>query len=257
MKKYFFGIFLAAQSFLAALYMGNPAEAEMIYEGFFSSKESSFGIKVGYQGDWVFNRLLRGYSGSHRRVDHFKMVMNQGVLILNYIDRFELYGTVGSMRNHFWLRPGVDNIRRKFKTDTHWTAGAGARLLLGQWGCTGLGLDGKIQYGRPRIKKVSMHGDSFSSHAHLAYHEWQISIAVYHTFRLFTPYLGFKYSNVHANANGFSKRVFNHKHVKMKNRFPYGLALGCGVSPGKKFDVNLEIQLVDEQGLSVGGNIRF
>jgi hypothetical protein len=94
MKKYFLGIFLAAHSFLAALYMGNPAEPEIVYKGFLIPKDSSFGVKLGYQGDWVFDRLLRAYSGSHRRIDYFKIVMNQGVLTLNYIDRFELYGTV-------------------------------------------------------------------------------------------------------------------------------------------------------------------
>jgi hypothetical protein len=161
------------------------------------------------------------------------------------------------MRNRFSFRPLFDHQRRKFKTDNHWTAGAGAKLLIGQWGCTGLGIDGKIQYGAPRIKRIVVNGDSFSSRAQLAYHEWQISIAVYHTFRLLTPYIGFKYSNVHANVNKLSKNVFNHRYIKMKNRFPYGLAFGCTVSTGKKIDATLEIQLVDEQGLSIGGNLRF
>lgn len=257
MKKYFFGLLITAQGVLSALYMGNPAEPEIIDTGLFISQDCSVSFKIGYEGDWVFDRLLKSYAGSHGRIDHFETWMNQGAIILNYIDRFEIYGTVGSMRNHFWYRPRIDHKRREFETSNHWTAGAGLRLLLAEWGDTGLGFDGKIQYGKPHIEWISVNGVSHSSNAHLAYHELQGSVAVYHTICFFTPYLGIKYSNVHANIGRLSKNVFPHKHFKMTNRCRFGMALGCALSQGKKIDVNLEVQLIDEQGVTLGGNIKF
>ncbi len=257
MKTYFLGLFVAAQSLLSALYMGNPAESEIIDTGFFISPDCSVGVKIGYQGDWVFDRLLKSYAGSHGKIDHFEILMNQGAVILNYLDRFEIYGTVGSMRNHFWYRPHVDHKRREFETNNHWTAGGGARFLVAEWGNTGLGVDGKVQYGKPPIEWITVNGVSSSSSGHVIYREWQGSVAAYHTLGLFTPYLGVKYTNIHANVVGLSKSVYPHRHFKMTNRSRFGMALGCTLSQGKKVDVNLEVQLIDEQGLTFGGNIKF
>ncbi len=257
MRIYFLGIFVAVQSIVAALYMGNPAEPEIIDTGFFIPQDSCMGLKIGYQGDWVFDRLLRSFAGSEGKIDQFETKMDQGVLVLNYIDRFELYGTLGSMRNHFWYRPKIDKMRREFETNNHWTAGAGAKLLLAQWGNTGLGLDGKLQYGKPGIQWITVNGVSHSSGANVAYLEWQGSVAVYHTLGLFTPYLGAKYSNVHVHVNGLSKTVYPHSHFEMTNRCRFGMALGCTLSQGKKIDVNIEVQLIDEQALTFGGNIKF
>jgi hypothetical protein len=257
MKTRFLGIFLLFQPFLAALYMGNPAEPEIIDCGFFIPQDSCMGLKIGYQGDWVFDRMLKAYVGAHGRIDRFEIQMNQGMIALNYLDRFELYGTVGAMNSSFWVRPHTDGMRREFETDNHWTAGGGVRLLLAEWGNTGIGLDGKIQYGQPSIKWITVNGVSHASGAHLAYHEWQGSFAAYHTIDLFTPYLGVKYSNVHANVSGLSKIAYSHKHFKMTNRCRFGMALGCTVSQGKKMDINVEMQLVDEQALTIGGNLKF
>ncbi|HUD01965.1 MAG TPA: hypothetical protein VMR37_06530 [Rhabdochlamydiaceae bacterium] len=257
MKVYFLGIFVFFQSLASALYMGNPAEPEIIDTGFFIPQDYCIGVKIGYQGDWAFDRFLRSYQGSSGKIDQFEIMMNQGVITLNYLDRFELYGSVGSMRDHFWYRPKVDKIRREFETHYQWTAGAGARLLLAQWGNTGIGLDGKVQYGKPGIQWITVNGVSHSTGAHLSYCEWQGSVAVYHTLGFFTPYLGAKYSNVHATVDGLSKSVYPHKHFKMTNRCRFGMALGCTLSQGKKVDVNLEVQLIDEQALTFGGNIRF
>ncbi len=49
MKNYLLGIFVAAQSLVSALYMGNPAEPEIIDTGLFISPDCSFGIKIGYK----------------------------------------------------------------------------------------------------------------------------------------------------------------------------------------------------------------
>jgi hypothetical protein len=257
MKNYLLGLFVAAQSMLSALYMGNPAEPEIIDTGLFISPDGSVGIKIGYQGDFVYDRLLKSYSGSRGKIDQFQIMMNQGAVILNFVDRLEIYGTVGSMRNHFWYRPHVDNKRREFETNNHWTAGGGVRFILAQWSNTGLGFDGKIQYGRPSIQWVTVNGVSSSSSAHLLYREYQGSVAVYHTMGFFTPYLGAKYTNVHADVDGLSKRVYPKRNFKMTNRCRFGIALGCTLSQGKKVDVNLEVQLIDEQGLTLGGNIKF
>lgn len=250
-------LLLLSPAILLGLSMGNPAEPEIIDQGFFIPQNISVGVKVGYQGDRIFDRLLKAKDKARGRVDHFAMQMDQGVVILNYLDRFEIYGSVGSMRSDFWMRPKIDQKRREFETHDSVTGGGGARLLLAQWGNTGIGFDGKIQWGKPAIKWVAVNGVSSASGAHVNYREWQGSAAVFHTVGIFTPYLGVKYSAVHAAVQGLSKKAYPHSHFKMVSRCRFGMALGCTLSSGKKFDLFVEVQMVDEQGLSFGGNIRF
>jgi major outer membrane protein len=250
-------VFLLLPSFLLALSMGNPGAPEIIDQGFFIPQSSSFGVKIGYQGDRIFDRLLRSQGKARGRVDHCNLQMDQGVLTLNYLDRFELYGSVGSMRSCFWLRPKTDQKRREFETHDNVTGGSGGRLLLAQWGNTGIGIDGKIQWGQPAIKWVTVDGVSSASGAHLTYREWQTSLAVFHTVGIFSPYLGAKYSSVHANVDGLSHKQYPHSHFKMVSRRRFGMALGCTLSSGKKFDLFAEVEMIDEQGISFGGNIKF
>ena len=242
-------------STVSALYMGNPAETELIDQGFFIPQNSCFGVKIGYEGDIVFDRKLR--SMGKGRIDDFSLIMNQATLTLNYLDRFELYGSGGALSSQFYFRPKVDNARREFQTHDHWTGGGGGRFLLAQWGNTGIGVDGKIQWGTAGIKWITVNGVSHASGAYLSYREWQASVAAYHTIDLFTPYLGVKYSNVHARVGDLSKTVYPHHHFNMYNRNRFGMALGCTLSQGKKIDLFAEVQLVDEFGLSFGGNLRF
>jgi hypothetical protein len=247
--------FLACHSIAVALYMGNPAESELIDQGLFIPQDSIIAVKIGYQGDIIFDRKLR--SMGNGRIDDFEMTMNQGSLTLNYLDRFELYGTAGAISSYFCFRPKVDNQRREFQTHDHLTGGGGGRFLLAQWGNTGIGIDGKIQWGKAGIKWITVNGVSHASGADLSYREWQASFAVYHTIDLFTPYFGIKYSNVHANVHNLSRSVYPHTHFKMYNRDRFGIALGCTLTQGKKFDLFGEVQLIDEQALTFGGNIKF
>lgn len=249
--------FLLCQTGLWALYMGNPAETEIIDTGFFIPQDNFIGVKLGYEGDIIFDRKLRSTSHAHGRIDDFSMTMNQGVITLNYLDRFELYGSGGASSSYFYFRPKVDHEKREFQTHDHGTGGVGARFLLAQWGNTGIGVDGKFQWAGAGIKWVSVNGVSHDSGAHLHYREWQASFAAYHTIDLFTPYLGFKYSNVHASVTGLSSTVYPSSHFKMYNRDRFGIALGCTVSQGKKIDLFVEVQLIDEQALSLGGNLKF
>ena len=181
--------------------MGNPAEPEIIYHGLFISEEATLGIKTGYQGDVVFDRKFNKSDKG--------MVLNQGVVTLNYIDRFELYGSGG---------------HASFRSKNRFTVGGGGKVLLSEWGNVGIGLDGKYQYSP-------------------LFREYQVAFGAYYTFDYFIPYVGIKYSNIHA------KKLFSN--------VLYGTAVGFTFSSGKWGDLNFEVQLIDELAISFGGNIKF
>ncbi len=258
MKKFIPSLFALSLPFQAhALYLGNPAEPQIMDQGFFFSQDALFTIKVGYQGDFVLNRRLRAEGPSGHRIDRFEYQMNQGVITFNFLDRLEAYGSVGAFNTTFWHRPPPDSALREVTSHDSWTAGGGLRALLMQWGHTALGIDAKFQYGRSPARWISVSGVGYGTHAHLTYREWQTGIAVSHTIDWFTPYIGATYSNVHADINGLKHSTYPYSHFKMRNPAHFGLVIGCTLSSGKKFDLTGEAHMVDELAFSLTGNLKF
>lgn len=256
MMKYL-PLMLCAASSLSALFVGNPAEPQMIDRGFFISEDALMNVKLGYLGDRVADRKMRANGHAHGRIDKMILSFDQAVVTLNYMDRLELYGSVGSMNGELSNRPGQDNKRRQYQTHDEWTAGTGGRFLLAQWKNAVIGIDGKIQWAKPGMKWEAVDGQSSNTGGHLSYCEWQVSFALSYTADWLTPYLGVKYSNAHATVSGIHKNIYRHAHFNMINRDRFGLALGFNLSPGKKFDLFAEVQMLDEQALSLGGNLKF
>lgn len=242
-------IAILSMTSLHALYMGDPAEPLLLDAGFFIPTESIVSLKAGYQGDVVWNRSLKA---SGQPFDRFEILMNQGVITLGFIDRLELYGSVGSFSAEFWNHSS--NMMVKYQTETSLTAGGGVRIVLTQWDNTTLGIDGKYQYAAPDIDWTTVHGFLVENNADLSYQEWQVGLGLSHTIDIFTPYIGATYANVHANLKHEGASL---PYLKAVNRHKFGMALGCSLSSGRKVDLNIEVRLFDEQATIISGNIKF
>ncbi len=253
---YFLALLLASAQ-LSALYLGNPAEPQVVDEGFFMSEDSFLTIKVGYQGDWVFNRKMRAHDGISGRIDRFELRMDQGVATFNILDRGEIYVSAGSLTSTYWHRPRVDKERREVESHDRWTAGGGARLILFQWGNTILGVDAKYQYSAPHFKWAAVNGTSHDTGAHMRYWEWQVGTGLSYTVDMFTPYIGATYSVAEANLTGFRHTVYPATHFHMRNVDRFGMAVGCSLSSGKKFDLTLEARMFSEQAVTAAANVKF
>jgi hypothetical protein len=250
-------LFFALPGIGSALYLGNPAEPQLIEEGLFTEPDHMAAGKIGYQGDWVSDRKLRGQGDGRGRIDQFEVWMNQGVATLNFIDRIELSASLGSMTTTFSQRRHADGILRQFQTHDGLTVGTGLSLLLMQWKNTILGIDGKYQYSTPHLKWVSVNGTGHASGGKVVDREWQVGMALSYTADLFTPYIGASYSSVHARVSGLSGAVYPDSHFEMRSRHRFGLAVGCSLSQTKKIDLTLEARMIDEQAVTGAINIKF
>lgn len=255
--RYLTLVLLTLSAHLSALYLGNPAEPQIIDKGFFLAQDSFFTVKAGYQGDWVFNRKMRAQDGVSGRVDRFQFLMNQGVVTFNILDRSEFYLSAGSMSASYWHRPHGDRERREVESHDRWTAGAGGRLIIFQWGSTVLGVDAKYQYSAPHFKWATVNGVSHATGAHMRYWEWQIGTALSYTADILTPYIGATYSVAQANLLGFQSSIYPRSHFHMRNADRFGMAVGCAISSGKMVDINLEARLISEQSITAAANVKF
>jgi hypothetical protein len=241
-----------------ALYMGNPSEPNIIQSRIFFSEDAFMIVKVGYQGDYVLDRRLKTYGGTHGRIDSFNFYMNQGVFTLNFLERFEVFGSVGAMQTTLSHRPKFDHQRREYQSNDHTTWGVGGRAILFEWGKTAIGVEGGFQWANPHIKWDALNGTSFTTDAVMRYREWQVAAGVSHQIDIFIPYGGVKYSNVYALMSQLRPDLMlQHSSFKMRSRDYFGLVLGCTLSPSKIIDFTVEVRMIDEQAISLASNIQF
>jgi len=244
-------------SLLPALYQGNPAEPELIDKGFFISQDSFFSFKLGYEGDFVSDRMLEAHEGATGRMDSFNFHVNQGVFSLNMMDGIEVYGTLGSMNAYIAHHPGFDNIRREYQTKDHLAWGTGGRVIFFRAGDYVLGCSGGYFSSASPVEWDALDGVSFPTTAKFHYHEWQIGVGLSLQIDFLVPYAAIKYSHVKSEINHLQGFFLPHTSFKMKSREHWGATLGVTITKGKYFDLTAEVQLFDEQAATVSGMLKF
>jgi hypothetical protein len=264
MKKLAIALLALVSCFqLEALYFGNIAEPEIIEEGMFLSKDNWMAIKTGYQGDFVWDRKMRAHAGSRGEVDRFQTLMNQGVVTINFADRVDFYGNVGTMSFNISHRPKPDFKKREYQSDDHFAWGYGARGIVFHWKNTVVGVVGEMQYGiAVPFKWESLNGETFDAYyrrTKIKYNEWQLGGSIAQRIEILTPYFGIQWSRVRASLKHIIPEVADGQpdHFKMNNRVVVGVTMGCTISMGSYFDLNVETRLIDQYALSAAANVKF
>ncbi len=259
MKKWIYGlVLLLMTTTLQALYLGNPYQPGDVTQGLFISEDALIGLKIGYQADYVIDRRLKSYHGVNARMDEFQSQWNQGVATCVIAERVEFYASAGSMQATFSHRPAPEHHRIQYQTSYKTTWGFGSRAIVYEWGDCCIGIEGGYQWAKPPIKWDALNGKSFTTSANLHYQEWQVGLGISKQIECFIPYGAVKYSNVSGKVALLRPDLeLDVTSFKMANRDHFGLVLGCSFTTGKFFDLTLESRLIDEQALSLAGNLRF
>jgi hypothetical protein len=263
-KKFALQTFLVALgSTLCAAPVGNTAAPQLCEEGFFISRDSWIDVRIGYEGDFVGNGRLKQCQEGSGRVDSFQQYTNSGTATLNILDRLDLFAVFGSSRvNADWRFTNLSGLATRAQLETlyHYIWAAGARGILFEWDQVALGLGGRYSYCtyKPSLLTINAVPVSVGS-ARCIWREWQIDLDISYKIDLFTPYIGVKYSRAEARIGPFSTPISNSGSGTdhFKNKTPVGLFLGCSLSTGKYFMLNVEGRLIDEDAITISGDLRF
>jgi hypothetical protein len=191
-------------------------------------------------------------------MDQFQSQWNQGVITCSIADRVDFYGSAGSMQAFFSHRPPSGGAQREYQTGYKTTWGFGARAIVYEWGDCSIGMEGGYQWAKPHLRWNSLSGTSFTTSASLHYQEWQVGIGISRQVEMFIPYGAFKYSNVHAKVVPLrSDLELGSNSFQMTNRDHFGLVFGCTFTTGKFFDLTVESRFLDEQAITLAGDLRF
>lgn len=254
---------LSISSLVHGAPVGNTAAPKLIQKGIFSSSSARTTLRGGYEGDFVSDARMSQYDEGTGRVDECSQIANSGTATLTFSQRVDLYGVFGtSSTKADWRFTDETGFIHRIKTemDEAFLWGVGARAIYYEWCGLVLGLGGRYSTSHYHPAWLTSDGiHESTSGAHLDWSEWQISFDFSYTVRLFTPYIGFKYSHARTNLTDFSVPISqdgtgdNH----FKNREPVGLYLGCALSTGNYFFLNIEGRLIDEEAITISADFRF
>lgn len=264
-----------------ALPVGNPSEASLLHEGIWfggncnatpcdtpcdpcASWCDAFSLRLGFYGDYVFNRHLAVRTdrrGNHDKdIEHTSITTNAGYIALNGWDRIDLFGTVGTTNFFIDSNASVFGLgagsRFKLETSTHFSWSVGARGTLWECGCTSLGIEGQYFQARPDIKRISLADvvTVYPQNASTKYWEWQVGVGISHRINIFVPYIAVKWSGARLDLPaGLDLDAGD----SIRNDKLWGYAVGCSIIDCEKAALTVEGRFADEKALYVNGQIRF
>ncbi len=248
---------------LFAAPVGNPVAPQILNKGLITPNDFWLNVRIGYECDVISNGKMKQTDGSSGRVDLYEQICNSGTLTFNFLDQLDLYGMFGSARTDGnWLfTTDADVIQRvQFGTTYGFLWGVGGRLIVHQWDALGLGISGSYRHLLSHPSYLTLDATNESTKGtHLQWHEWQAGVALSYRMGILIPYLGAKYSQAHALLGTFVVPISGSAsgNLHMQNRTPVGLFLGCTLSTGSYFFLNVEGRLFDEEAIAVTGEVRF
>lgn len=257
----FLVFFLFAIPLLHALPVGNPAAPRMVTEGFFLNVKSGVSGRVGYEGDFVRDGYFKQQDGD--TVDKYGETNNTATVTFNILDWTDVYAILGNSQassNWRFTNPENEVIRIQMETNAELLWGVGARVILWEGSHATLGAGGRYEQSGNKVSWLTSDGVSQSVNGtNLYWHGWQADLDVAYHIDLLTPYVGVKYSNIHSSITGAQTQIAagGSQNAYLTNRIPVGMVVGCSLSTGKYFMLNLEARLINEEAATISADIRF
>ena len=248
---------------LSAAPVGNPAAPALVRKGLIVSSDD-WSFRLGYEGDFVADGRMGQFDQGQGRVDQYQQNTHSGVVTLNLVGRLDLYGVLGSSRTEADWRfedMAAETIARiDMETEQNFLWGVGARAILYEWCNTFLGLGGRYAACDYTPEWLTSNGTAESvDGTQFSWREWQLSLDFAYKIDFLTPYIGIKYSNARTLLRNFSTPISANLTGSdtFENRIPVGLYLGCSLSNGNYFILNVEGRLVDEEAVTVSADLKF
>jgi hypothetical protein len=228
--------------------------------------EQAVKIKGSFDAEFVFSKDLHvtnELNGAELKGQW--LTAKLGMTILN---RVEPYVKVGTSDLEVKWKHGAQNI--KVDADSGFAWGGGVKANIFEY--RGIGLTGDYQYRTtdPDVTKITVNGSSINDTGPtFKIDEWQASLLLSKKFEIplkwqniyAVPYTGISYVDSNAdvsfkdpNSPGTDYSLFDANNKKL-----YGLVLGCDIVPSlaSAFSYTIELRLVDEVALSLGGAMKF
>jgi len=269
-----------------ALPVFNPTEASLYTNGTWWSTSccdpcdpcfswcDAFSLRVGFYGDYVFQRNLERSNG--HIVDSTTIFTNGGTLTLNICDWIDVWGMVGAskIKLHgdaalFATANPFSFIDLDFRSTVSWAVGARATI----WECNnfGIGVEGQYFQTTPELGFIGdesgfVRNDAGGKTAGSTYGEWQAGLGASYTYSTgcpgteFVPYIAVKWAGATFSLDNNTYVTHAANTYQLQNLTAsklWGYAVGVTATINHAFGVSVEGRWGDESAVSVDSQLRF
>ena len=258
--------------------IGNPLDLDVpersavlrqeVIEGTLDEVEQAVKIKASFDMEFVFDKDL--HVTSELNGAELKGQWWTGKLGLTLFNRVEPYVKIGTSDLEVKWKHSAQTI--EVDADSGFAWGGGLKANIWEFENSGIRLTGDMQYRitEPDATTITVNGTSVKDQgATFKVDEWQASLLVSKKFEIplklqniyAVPYAGVTYadSNVDVSFIDPNSPATDYSLFDANNKKLYGFVLGCDIVPslGSSFIYSLELRLVDEIALSLGGTMKF
>ncbi|HSX13978.1 MAG TPA: hypothetical protein VLE96_06135 [Chlamydiales bacterium] len=248
---------------LHAAPVGNPSSPRILCRGFMIPTECWVNIRGGYEGDFVFDGNMEQAEKGSGLVDKYTRSTHSGTATLDILERLDLYGVFGySKVNANWRFTDLaDRIRYvQLTAARNFLWSIGGRAILYSYDQLDIGLGARYGASHHHLSTFTIDGDSVSLQGgKCEWRGWQANLGLSYHICILTPYIGALYMDELTVIKGLASSFadFGAHSDHLRNRCPVGMYLGCTLSNGQFFMVNVESRLISEEALSVTVDFRF
>ena len=275
-----------------ALPLSNPAESTLFTDGIFCkslggcdmrdpcfSFWQAWSVRVGFYGDYVFNRHMTVATAGHPNIDCTQVFTNAGYLVFNICNRVDLFATLGATNIQFhnslkaFPNNGATQIDREqniavfFDPAFSWSIGGRANIL--HIGCFSVGVEGQYFRTNPDYNYVLSGRDGLQTYIDdqsAVYHEWQVGIGAAYCFEVCSPeisiipYVGTSWSDAHLDTGNFQLTLTPDPTVTflgLQTQKRWAYIVGGTLTLYEMIGVTVEGRFGSEKALYAMGEFRF
>lgn len=261
--KYFFILFILFFSIGYSSPVGSPAQSNLLDKGFFLPFNWPVHFKGGYEGNFLLNGRMNQVEESSGRVDGFSLQMNSGTFTFNLDHRYEICGVFGSglMKSDWRFNTGTGDSKAKVETRHGFSWAIAGNTLVYPWADSYIGIGLRITGSKANLSWLTINGVNIpSGGANFRFLQWQGSGSIGHQIGYFIPYIGLKYCNTRGRIQNIENVAIANNgqgKIHMQNRNKIGFFLGVTLTKKEYFLLNIEGRLVDEEAVSISGDLQF
>lgn len=251
-------LFLFAALPLFGVYIGNPADPALMNTGLFSAHYPFVKVTSGYVGDYISDKRYQAKTtnanfDANDAFRHFGLHSQLASVSLIFVERLEIFGLAGGSKEHLQWNENpswsdTTEMFLDFESSYQFSWGAGARVILLQWGPVFLSGD-FTYFGVPSShKSYFKFFNKFNLPLNTApeqkfgLSEWETALALSAKIFFLTPYGGvdYLYSNLYIQG-GPAVPALNYY-----NQEKIGYFYGVTLSLTGRFHLNFERRVRNE-----------
>lgn len=235
--------------FLFSAPIGNPCAPALLEEGFFISDESWSCPEAAYAGDFLLQKRFQSTNKTFSEMN-LEGSSQMGQIAWCICERLLLQLELGS--GSFDWHSGRSNVSLAGRAQDGLIWSGSGKIVVFEAKDTSLALDGHAGGWDWMNGSFSLNGIPQVGETQTKLRYWQAAVGVCQKTALFTPYAGVAVNQTRFKMSGLMSRgaVFN-------GWYTVGPFVGCSLTNGSRFFINLEWRGWFENGVSLSGQVRF